>query len=506
MTTIDRRTFLGGLGAASALTIVPRRVLGGPGFVPPSDTILLAQVGCGTQAQRQVNTGFVKRPDLQIVAVVDPNKDSQDYVDWGPWGNRDDIREFLGEPTWGAGDTGIRAGRDVALQITETYYRKQNRPSRGIRAYEDFREMLEKETDIQGIVNITPDHQHGPINISALRKGKAAISHKPVASVLYEVRRVLDAARQSSAPSHLLAYSNDPDRHLLAAWIAAGAIGHVREVHNWSSRPFWPQGMQEYPASGPPVPPGFNWTLWQGPEPDRPYHPAYTFAVYRGWYAFGTGCLGDMGHYSLWQPYRILQLGIPEFVEARPNNDAFVGDNHVSEGGHVSMVAFPKASTVRWRHAATSDRPSVDTFWYDGGMKPPTPEELYEDNEDLEGEGMLFVGDKGKILCDFRGKKPRLIPRSRQRAFEGSIAVPEADLTSGEDEWVNAIKSGGKSKGSFEQIAPLAEAVMLASIALRVPYKRLLWDAQQMAFTNSDEANALIRRERYREGWESLIG
>ena len=131
-------------------------------------------------------------------------------------------------------------------------------------------------------------------------------------------------------------------------------IGHVREVHNWTNRPFWPQGMQAYHASGPPVPAGFNWALWQGPEPDRPYHPSYTFAVYRGWYAYGTGCLGDMGHYSLWQPYRILQLGVPEFVEARPNNDAFVGDDHVSEGGHVSRVAFPKASTVRWRHPATA--------------------------------------------------------------------------------------------------------------------------------------------------------
>ena len=122
-----------------------------------------------------------------------------------------------------------------------------------------------------------------------------------------------------------------------------------------------------------------------------------------------------MGHYSLWQPYRMLNLGIPEFVEARPNNDAFVDANHVSDGGHVSLVAFPKAATVRWRHAATAQRPSVDTFWYDGGMKPQTPEELYEDNEDLAGEGMLLIGDRGKILCDFRGNKPRLIPRSRHR-------------------------------------------------------------------------------------------
>jgi hypothetical protein len=502
MTHLDRRTFLGGLGAASALTIVPRRVLGGVGYVPPSDMILLAQVGCGTQAQRQINTGTVTRPDVHFVAVVDPNRDSQNYVDWSPNGNRNRIRRFLEDESWGAGDTGIRAGREVSKGIMETWYRKQNRPARGIRAYEDFREMLEKETDIQGVVNITPDHQHGSINIAALRKGRAAISHKPVASVLYEVRRTVDAARTSTAPSHLLAYSNTPDRHTLAAWIQAGVIGHVREVHNWTNRPFWPQGMQAYHESGPPVPEGFNWTLWQGPEPDRPYHPSYTFAVYRGWYAYGTGCLGDMGHYSLWQPYRILKLGVPEFVEGRPNNEASVDGRNVSTGGRVSLAGLPKSSVVRWRHPATAERPSVDTFWYDGGMKPQTPEELYEDNEDLADEGMLFIGEKGKILCDFRANKPRLIPRSRQQAFEGSVAAKDFDRTSPEDEWVNAVRNGTKSKGSFEEVSALAEAVTLANIALRVPYKRLLWDAQTMSFTNSAEATRLVRREQYRAGWE----
>ena len=171
MTAVNRRTFLAGLGGVSALTIVPRRVLGGPGYVPPSDMILLAQVGCGTQGQRHVNTGVVARPDLQFVAVVDPNRDTQNYVDWDQWGNRDRIREFLGDPAWGASHTGIRGGRDVARQIMETYYQKQNRPARGIRSYEDFREMLEKESDIQGIVNITPDHQHGSINIAPPKKG-----------------------------------------------------------------------------------------------------------------------------------------------------------------------------------------------------------------------------------------------------------------------------------------------------------------------------------------------
>lgn len=502
MADLNRRDFLGRVAAASAVTIVPRRVLGGRGFIPPSDMILLAQVGCGTQAQRQVNTGLVSRPDLQFVAVVDPNRDSQNYVDWEPFGNRTRIRRFLDEPAWGEGNTGIRAGRDVAREIMELYYRKHDRPAGGIRAYEDYREMLEKEGDIQGIVNITPDHQHGGINLAALRKHKAAISHKPVANVLFEVRQAVAAARTSRGVSHLLAYSNTADRHTLAAWIKGGVIGTVREVHNWTNRPFWPQGWQDYHPAGTPVPEGFNWGLWQGPEPDRPYHPTYTFCLYRGWYPYGAGCLGDMGFYALWQPYRILKLGVPEFVEARPSNDAAVDDRQVSRGGRVSQVGFPKASTIRWRHPATAERPAVDTFWYDGGMKPQTPEELYQDQEDLADEGMLFIGDAGKILCDFRGNKPRLIPQAKHRAFEGHAPAPDVDPTLPDDEWVGAIRQGRKSAGSFEQVAPLAEAVTLASIALRVPYKRLLWQAEAMAFSNSPEATALVRRPEYRRGWE----
>jgi hypothetical protein len=500
---MNRREFIGTVAAASAWTIVPRRVLGGRGYVPPSDMILMAQVGCGMQAQRQVNTGFVQRPELQFVAVVDPNRDSQNYVDWENFGNRNRIRRFLEESAWGESITGIRGGRDVAKEIMEIYYRKHERPASGIRSYEDFREMLEKETDIQGIINITPDHQHASINIAALRKGKAAIAHKPVALLPHELRRTLEASAASAAPTHLLAYSNSPDRHTLAAWIRAGVIGTVREVHNWTNRPFWPQGWQEYYTSGPAIPDGFNWTLWQGPVPDRVYHPNYTHCLYRGWYAYGSGCLGDMGLYSLWQPYRILELGVPEWVEGRPNNDAAVNERSVSNGGRVSQIGLPKASTLRWRHPATASRPAVDTFWYDGGNKPQTPEELYVDNLDLADEGMLFIGDKGKILCDFRATNPRLIPQARQRAFEGSIATPEYDTTSPEDEWVNALKQKTKSsKGSFESVAALAEAVTLATIALRVPYKRLLWDANKLEFTNSPEATKLVRREQIRPGWE----
>jgi hypothetical protein len=193
-------------------------------------------------------------------------------------------------------------------------------------------------------------------------------------------------------------------------------------------------------------------------------------------------------------------------VEARPSNDARVTDDRVSRGGQVSQVAFPKSSTIRWRHAATTRRPAVDTFWYDGGMKPPTPEALLEDGEDLADEGMLLIGDSGAILCDFRGNTPRLVPQRRHASSAQSIPVPAFDATSPEDEWIGAIKRAARSKGSFEAVEPLAEAVALAGIALRVPYTRLLWNARDGRFTNSDEANRLLRRAAFRPGWDALVG
>ena len=290
--------------------------------------ILLAQVGCGTQAQRQVNTGLVARPDLQFVAVVDPNKDSQNYVDWEPVGQpRSDPRVPRATRQWGASDTGIRAGRDVARQIMETYYRKQSRPAPASASYEDYREMLEKETDIQGVVNITPDHQHGSINISALRKGKAAISHKPVASVLYEVRRTLQAARderRAVAPARLQQQARSAH--------AGGVDQRRRHWHRARSAQLDRTGRSgrracrrtTRPARR--CPPASTGRCGRGPSPIARIIRATRSPCIAAGTPYGTGCLGDMGHYSLWQPYRILNLGVPEFVEARPNNDAFVNE------------------------------------------------------------------------------------------------------------------------------------------------------------------------------------
>ena len=373
-----------------------------------------------------------------------------------------------------------------------------------MRSYEDYREMFEKEPDVQGIVNVTPDHQHGGINATALKKRKAAISHKPLALTVAEVRAVLQASKNGPAPSHLLAYSNTPDRHTLEAWINAGVIGNVREVHNWTNRPFWPQGWMEYYKSGPPVPAGFNWQLWQGPEPDRPYHPNYTFCLYRGWYAYGAGCLGDMGFYSLWQPYRILNLGVPEFVEARPNNDAIVNEKNVSDGGarlpgrssageHPALAArghrdpsVRRHVLVRRRHEAADARGAVRG---QGGSRRRRDALHRRQGQDP----LRLQGQQGETHSE---EPPADVRRIRSSS-------PSSTRRAGDDEWVNAIRSETKSsKGSFEAVAPLGEAVALAVIALRVPYKRLMWDAAKMEFTNSPEANKLIRRELTRPGFE----
>ena len=228
----------------------------------------------------------------------------------------------------------------------------------GIRSYEDYREMLEKETDIQGIVNITPDHQHGSINISALRKGKAAISHKPVASVLHEVRRTLQAARESSAPS---ASARVQQQRRTGTRSRRGStpasIGTVREVHNWTNRPFWPQGMAGVPQVRSAGAGRIQLGAVAGARTRPSVSPELHLRLYRGWYAYGAGCLGDMGLYSLWQPYRILNLGVPEFVEARPNNDAIVNEQQRQRrrsrvAGRPSRRPAPSAGAIPRRRTA----------------------------------------------------------------------------------------------------------------------------------------------------------
>jgi len=497
---MNRRKFLRyAAGSAGAFTIVPRHVLGGAGRVAPSERITLANIGCGTQGLREM-VGMLPMPEVQIVAVCDPEKDGVNYVDWSKDGLRREIAQMLGQPNWRQGGPSIPGGRDVAKEMVETYYAKQRASDRfqGCASYADFRELLEKEKDIDAVKVMTPDHLHATVAIAAMKKGRHVLIHKPLANRVQEARLVIETARQTKVATHFLPASAGEQIRLVAGWIREGAIGTLREIHNWSNRPVWPQ-YATIPTDTPPVPKDFDWDLWLGPSLPRPYHPHYTHAVFRGWYEFGGGSIADMGHYSLWPVFREFNLDAPILVESTPSHVCTIKDG-------VSTTirndySFPFASTVRFRFAARGDRPAVDLFWYDGGIRPPTPEELEEDKGELEREGMMFVGDKGKILGGFRCENPRIIPERKSREF--ASAPQERDRSRGArgSAWVKAFQGGEPTYGDFLLAGPISEAFNLGAISLRLGGKRLLWDAANAKITNLPDANKYLTRE-YRKGWE----
>src|SRR5881394_380968 len=394
---ISRRKFVfAGGAAAAAFTIVPRHVLGGPGFVAPSEKITLAYIGCGTQGLREM-LPMLAMPEVQIVAVCDPVKDGHDYVDWSEDGLRASIATALGKQDWRRGRPGIPGGREVAKEIVETAYANQRRSEKfaGCAAYADFRELLEKEKDLNAIKVMTPDHLHATIAVAGMNKGKHVLVHKPLANRLHEARLVIETARKTKVATHFLPANNGANIRAIKTWIDGGAIGTLREIHNWSNRPMWPQ-YPTLPADRPPIPEGFDWQLWLGPALDRPYHPNYTHAVFRGWYEFGGGALADMGHYSLWPVFQSFELEAPIAVESQPSHLC-------TRSGNVAVrikndYSFPAACTIRFKFAAKGTRPPLDLFWYDGSMKPPTPAEWGAGEKELEAEGMMFVGESGKIL------------------------------------------------------------------------------------------------------------
>jgi hypothetical protein len=506
---LTRRKFmLSGGAAATAFAIVPRHVLGGQGFVAPSEKITLAYIGCGTQGIREM-LGMLSMPELQIVAVCDPVKDGHDYVDWSKDGHRASIAEALGQPDWRRGQPGIPGGRDVAKEIIETVYAKQRASEkfRGCAEYADFRELLEKEKDVNAVKVMTPDHLHATVAIAAMKKGKHVLLHKPLANRLQEARWVVETARATKVATHFLPASDGELIATIKAWIDDGAIGTLREIHNWSNRPVWPQ-YPMLPKDTPPVPEGFDWTLWLGPSLDRPYHPNYTHAVFRGWYEFGGGALADMGHYSLWPVFQQFELEAPIAVESRPAHVcALQGNVAVKVPNDFS---FPAACTIRFRFAAKGSRPPLDLFWYDGSIKPPTPEELEADNQELEPEGMMFVGDRGRILAGFHGESPRIIPERKMREYRAAKGLPEpAPRQRGQDQgrsraaeqWVAAFRGGKPTYGDFLLAGPISDAFNLGAVSLRLGGKRLRFDAANMKVTNVPEANRLLGRE-YRKGWE----
>ena len=497
---MNRRQFINSAAVTTAtISIVPRHVLGGTGYVAPSDKITVANIGCGTQGLREMS-GMLQNPDIQVVSVCDVNKFTTNYLDWSANGIRNGIRRTLEDENWGANYKGIPGGRDIGKEYVEKYYAKNKTSGqyKGVSSYEDYRELLEKESGIDAVKIMTPDHHHAYLAIAAMKKGKHVITHKPIANRISEGKLAIETARKTKVITNLLAWSERPEYDLILQWINNGVIGELKEIHNWSYRPVWEQWPSR-PVDTPPIPKGFNWELWLGPVPDMPYHPNYTHNVFRGWYDFGGGSIADMGHYSLFPLFRAFGIDTP------PVTAKAYGTTHRYVDGNTykwlkNDVSFPESSLIQLKFPKQKTLPAFDLYWYDGGMKPFIPDELDEDKRDIPDEGMMFVGDKGKILGGFRGEKPEILPARKMKEYQGEKVLPERERERRSDTWAAAIKENKESPGSFVYAGPVTEAINLAAVALRAG-KRIEYDSVNMKITNDEAANKFLTRE-YRKGWE----
>jgi predicted dehydrogenase len=464
-TVISRRTLLGGVAAAAGVMIVPRRVLGGPGYQAPSDTVNIATVGY-VHGMGRSNTEACLKAGHNIVALCDVDES----------------------------EAGAR--RLEGSKLLE-------RCPKAVR-YRDFRVMLEKQKDIDGVIVATPDHTHAVVAMAAMQLGKHVYVQKPLTRTLSEARALTEAARRFKVVTQMgnQGHSGEGVR-LIEEWISDGAIGKVHEVHCWTNRPIWPQGMPR-PTETPVPPLGLDWDLWIGPAPMRPYHRAYHPFYWRSWIDFGCGALGDMACHVMDAAYSVLKLGYPNSVVASLAVQVLEQTRPDGSPGSRRLDykdSFPPATVVHYTFPARSKKlPEVKLHWYDGGILPERPAELEPDRR-LPESGTIFVGEKGKLMCETYSESPRLIPESRMQAYKRpKKTLPRVPGGLHEQNWIEGIQGKTKPTSNFDYSGPFTETVLLGNLAIAFPASRLMWDGVNLKVTNHAEANALVQHQ-YREGW-----
>lgn len=448
---ISRRDFMGRTATAAAgLMIVPRHVLGGKGYAPPSDTLNIGCIGVGGKGTSDIRSCSTEN----IVALCDVD-DTQ-------------LAQFL------------KSDRNTPEQ--KAMYDKAAK-------YQDFRVMLEKEKSIDAVTVSTPDHCHAVAAMMAIKMGKHAFVQKPLTHTIKEARILAKTAKEMNVVTQMgnQGHAGEGGR-LINEWIWDGAIGEVREVHCWTNRPIWPQGI-DAPQEIPSVPSTLNWDVWLGPARFRPYHPAYHPFKWRGFWDFGTGALGDMGAHILDHPFWALKLGHPTTVEA--SSTPFTKDS------------CPIAEIVTYKFPQRGDLPPVTLKWYDGGMMPPRPEGL-ESGRMMgdSGGGGIFIGSKAMLLFSTYGDNPRIVPEAKMKEYRRpEKTIPRSPGI--HEEWIEATKAGKKSSTDFSYSGKLTEVMLLGNVAvLTQEHKTALeWDGEKMEFTNLPEANQFLHFE-YRTGWK----
>ncbi len=527
-TGVSRRQFVNtAAGTAAAFMIVPRHVLG-RGMQAPSDRLNIAVVGLGGMGGNNAQAVMTER----IVALCDVDDALLDrrIKSWADTlnppaqtgGGRG--RQGGGGRQGGAGPRPeerwqnfgpSKAQADADTKWAETPSRDrlsgfmEDQLPRATR-YRDYREMLEKQTDIDAVIVATPDHMHAVIASAAMDLGKHVYVQKPLCWSVHEARHLARRAAETKVVTQMgnQGHSQDGARRG-QEYLMAGAIGDIREVHVWTNRPlvYWPQGI---PRPEPltrdparigwgnsalmsrlanamtgdyPVPDALSWDLFLGVASDVPYHPVYHPFNWRGWVDWGQGALGDMGAHLIDHPVWGLKLGLPTVIEttSTPFNGA----------------SYPNATTTYYEFPARGDMPPVKLVWYDGGLTPPRPDELGE--EKLNGEGgILYIGSTGKMIQETYGRNPRLLPFERHNSYgPPAERMPRVPHQAHEMNWVNAIKGTDQISCPFSYAAHLTEIMLLGVVSLRAGAK-LHYDGTRV--TNNTDANDLLTRA-YRAGY-----
>jgi len=473
---------------------VPRHVLGGTGFTAPSDTVNVAGVGVGGMGR----SNMTALSSQNIVALCDVD---WGYVDKGFTKYADQFKTNANRTMPADVTPEMRKRFEEQRANTALYLEKHPKAKR----YTDFREMLEKQKDIDGIVVATPDHNHAVIASAAMDLGKHVYVQKPLTWSVFEARHLAKKAAAKKVITQMgnQGHSTD-DARVINEYIAAGAIGDVREVHVWTNRPLshWPQGiprpevkdvsnlgwnykntmdrLANAMAGNYPKPDGLEWDLFLGPSSASiDYHPVYHPFNWRGWVDWGCGAIGDMGAHLIDHPFWALNLGFPIAVEtvSSPYNKA----------------SFPGNTMTFYDFAARGSMPPVRLTWYDGAFKPSKPEELGDEELNLEG-GVIFVGSKGKLMHQTYGAKPRLLPKSLHESFGKPPEKFKRVTTSHELNWINAIKGTDQASSPFEYAARLTETMLLGVVALKAGHK-IQYDGEAMRITNDESANQYLTRE-----------
>ena len=439
----SRRSFLKSAAGVAAFTIVPRHVLG-QGQIPPSERPNIAGIGAGGMGGGDIQA---VSGNSNIVALCD--------VDQRP------------------------EHRTVISSFPKA------------KVYRDFRKMFdEMDKQIDAVIVGTPDHTHAVAAMAAIKRGKHVYCEKPMAHSVGEVRALMKAAQEYKVVTQLgnQGHSYGTIR-TFCEWIQDGAIGNVHTIHCGCSAVNSGIDNLSRMDQKEDIPADLDWDLWLGPAKERPYHSFYLPGRWRGWVPFGNGTIGDWVCHVVDPVFWALDLGAPKTVVAQVKNY-----DPKTQGD-----AFPKGDIITFEFPAKGGRGPITLVWHSGTEKIPQARELEPGRKPVD-TGAYVYGDKGVIQYGSHGADGvRIIPETAMRAYKRpEQKIPR--VKEHHDDWLRAIREGGKAGSDFSYGGPLTEIAMLGVIALKVPGTKLEWDAANMRFTNCDEANQHVAPP-YRKGW-----